>query len=144
MRTYNRQAHAVYYTRYHLVWIPRFRRKVLVPGVAEYARTKVLEVNRYYPDVYFLEVNVQKEHVHVLVSIPPRYRVSQVVNIIKSNTSRALWEKYSSFLKRVYWDEGAVWATGYFVSTVGVSEETIQNYIRNQGEEDAGQAKLEL
>ena len=139
----NKQANAVYYTRYHLIWIPRFRRKVLVPGVAEYVKTKVLEVNKHYPDIYFFEVNVLKDHVHTLVSIPPRYSVSQVVNIIKSNTSRALWEKFS-FLKKVYWDGGAVWATGYFVSTVGVSEETVQNYIRNQGEEDAGQAELEL
>ena len=112
-------------------------------GVAQYARSKIEEVTKHYPDVYFLEINVQPDHVHVLVSIPPRYSVSQIVKVIKSNTSRALWEKFA-FLKKVYWDEGGVWATGYFVSTVGVSEETVQNYIRHQGEEDAGQAKLEF
>lgn len=143
MRNYNRQAHAIYYTPYHIIWIPRFRRKVLVPGVAQYARSKIEEITKHHPDVYFLEINVQPDHIHLLASIPPRYSVSQIVSTIKSNTSRALWERYA-FLKKVYWDEGSVWATGYFVSTVGVSEETVQNYIRHQGEEDAGQAKLEF
>ena len=112
-------------------------------GVAQYARTKIEEITKPYPDISFLEINVQPDHVHLLASIPPSYSVSKVVNIIKSNTSRALWGKFE-FLKKVYWDHGSVWAAGYFVSTVGVSEETVRNYIRNQGEEDAGQAKLDL
>ena len=143
MEKYNRQAHAVYYTRYHLIWIPRFRRKILVEGVAKYVEEKIWGITEYYPDVRFIEVNVQKDHIHALVSIPPKYSISRVVNIIKSNTSHALKGKFA-FLKKVYRDGGSMWATGYFISTVGVSEETIRNYIRYQGQEDDGQAKLEL
>lgn len=143
MVRYNRQAHAVYYTRYHVIWIPRFRRKILVTGVASYVKTKVLEVGKHYPDIYFVEVSVQVDHLHILVSIPPRYSVSWVVNVVKSNTSHALREKFK-FLKKVYWDGGSIWAAGYMVSTVGVSEGAVQNYIRHQGQEDAGQAELEF
>ena len=143
MAKYNRQAHAAYYTRYHIIWIPRFRRKILVAGVAAYVKIKVQEITQYYPDIYFFEINPQSDHVHILLSIPPKYSISKVVNILKSNTSHALWNKFP-FLKKVYWDEGSVWATGYFVSTVGVSEATIRNYIHYQSREEAGQAKLEL
>lgn len=143
MAKYNKQAHAVYYTRYHIIWIPRFRRKILVAGVASYLTIKLQEVTTYYPDLYFLEINAQSDHVHILMSIPPKYSVSKIVNILKSNTSQALWSKFS-FLKNVYWDNGSVWATGYFVSTVGVSEVIIQHYIKYQTREEAGQAKLEL
>ena len=143
MTTYNKQAHATYYTRYHIIWIPRFRRKILVAGVASYLTIKLQETTHYYPDLYFLEINAQPDHLHLLMSIPPKYSISKVVNILKSNTSHALWNKFP-FLKRVYWDDGSVWATGYFVSTVGVSEATIRNYIKYQTREEAGQAKLEL
>lgn len=128
MARYNRGAHAVYYARHHVIWIPRFRRKILTSGVAPYLRTKIPETSKYYPDIYFVEIGVQKDHIHLLISIPPRYSVSRIVNIIKSNTSRVLREKFQ-FLEKVYWDGGSIWATGYMVSTVGVSEAAGQKYI---------------
>jgi len=76
--------------------------------------------------------------------IPPKYPVSKVVEVLKSVTSRRLKEKFPHFLKKVYWDDGGIWARGFFVSTVGVNEVTIRNYVRQQGQQDAGQAKLEL
>ncbi|OGY82052.1 MAG: hypothetical protein A3F54_01760 [Candidatus Kerfeldbacteria bacterium RIFCSPHIGHO2_12_FULL_48_17] len=88
-------------------------------------------------------MNAQTDHIHILLSIPPKYSISHMVNIMKSNTSKALKQKFS-FLKDVYYDDGPIWATGYFVSTVGVSEQTVQNYIRYQTREETGQAQLEL
>ena len=75
--------------------------------------------------------------------IPPKYAVSKVVETIKSNTSRAMKQKYT-FLEKVYWDDKGVWAKGYFVSTVGINEKIIQAYVRMQEEEDIGQAELEF
>jgi putative transposase len=75
--------------------------------------------------------------------IPPKYAVSKVVEVIKSNTIRALKQKFS-FLKKVYWDDKGVWAKGYFVSTVGINEKIIQAYVKMQEEEDTGQAQLEF
>ena len=110
---------------------------------ASYLRIKLHEVRQYYPDWYFTAIGVDRDHVHLHMEIPPRYSVSQVVDVLKSNTSRALRAKFS-FLDKVYWDRGGIWAKGFFVSTVGVNEAIIKRYVQMQGVEDAGQAELEL
>jgi putative transposase len=139
----HRAAHTVYKTQYHIVWVTRFRRKVLVPGVQRYLRVKLEEVRRWYPDWEYVAIGMEVDHVHVHMVIPPRYAVSWVVGTIKQNTSRALSEKFA-FLKEVYWDEDGIWTKGYFVSTVGVNEGIIRRYVEMQGQEDAGQAELEF
>ena len=139
----HKAAHTVYKTQYHIVWVTRFRRKILVEGVAKYLRVKLLEVQKYYPDWHFTEIGVDKDHVHVHMVIPPKYSVSFAVETIKKNTSRAMREKFQ-FLDKVYWDRGGIWSKGYFVSTVGITEEIIRRYVAKQGQEDAGQAKLEF
>jgi len=139
-----KQAHTVYKTQYHIVWVTRFRRKILVTGVEQYLRTKLEEVRGRYPDWKYKEIGIDKDHVHIHIIIPPKYSVSQSVEIIKKNTSKALKEKFPHFLQKVYWDGGGIWSKGYFVSTVRIDEAVIQRYVQQQGEEDAGQAKLEL
>lgn len=140
----HKQAHTVYKTQYHIVWPTRFRRLVLTPGIASYLRIKLEEVRKFYPDWYFVEIGIANDHVHIHMIIPPKYSVSHVVDIIKTNTSKALREKFSHFLKKVYWDNGGIWSKGFFVSTVGINEEIIKHYVQMQGKEDAGQAQLEL
>ena len=75
--------------------------------------------------------------------IPPRYAVSDVVGRMKGITARQLRKKFD-WLKNVYWKENIVWSPGYFVSTVGIDETQIIQYIRWQERQDSGQAKLEL
>ena len=140
----HKQSHTVYKTQYHIVWVTRFRRKILKKGVDSYLRKRLEEVRKFYPDWYFDEIGIDKDHVHIHMVIPPRYSVSKVVNVMKSNTSRALKKKFSHFLKKVYWDGGGIWSKGFFVSTVGIDEEIIRRYVQKQGEEDTGQAQLEL
>ena len=138
----HKAAHAVYRTQYHIVWITRYRRKVLVHGVQRYLWVKLQEVRKWYPDWEFTAIGMEVDHVHLHMVIPPKYAVSRVVDVLKTNTSRALKEKFG-FLKKVYWDEEGIWSTGYFVSTVGVDEHIIRRYVEMQGQEDAGQAQLE-
>ena len=133
----------MYKTQYHIVWVTRFRRKVLVPGVQRYLRVKLEEVRKWYPDWQYVAIGMEVDHVHVHMVIPPRYAVSWVVGTIKQNTSRALSEQFA-FLKQVYWDEDGIWTKGYFVSTVGANEAVIRRYVEMQGQEDAGQAELEF
>ena len=140
----HKQAHTVYKTQYHIVWPTRFRRKILTPGIASYLRIKFEEVRKFYPDIFYIAIGTDKDHVHLHMIIPPKYSVSKIVNIIKTNTSRALQEKFSHFLDKVYWDRGGIWSKGFFVSTVGINEAIIARYVQHQGEEDAGQAQLEL
>ena len=75
--------------------------------------------------------------------IPPKYSVSEVVDMIKANTSGVLEAKFG-FLSKVYWDKRGIWGRGFFVSTVGINEKIIRKYVELQGEEDTGQAELEL
>ncbi len=138
-----KSAHTVYKTQYHIVWITRFRRKILLKGVKDYLRTKLIEIRRYYPDWEYLEIGIDVDHVHLYILIPPKYAVIKAVEAIKSNTSRALKQKFN-FLRKVYWDDKGIWAKGYFVSTVGINEKIIQAYVRMQEEEDTGQAQLEF
>ncbi|GAC1503106.1 MAG: hypothetical protein NVS1B10_08130 [Candidatus Saccharimonadales bacterium] len=121
----------------------KYRRKVINPGVLAYLQLKIKEVNQYYPDIIFKSVNADQDHLHLLLSIPPQRSVGSVVGIIKANTSRGLKSKFD-FLKKVYWGTDSIWSDGYFVSTVGINEEIIRRYIEQQGQEDSGQALLEL
>jgi putative transposase len=128
---------------YHIVWIPRYRYPVLNEGVAEYLQRKLDEVRKHYPEIEYIERNIQPDHVHVVVSFPPKLSIAKVVQIMKANTGGALKERFE-FIREKYYGRGGIWSVGYFVSTVGLDEKTIRSYVRHQGEEDLGQAKLAL
>jgi len=138
-----RQAHCVYRCMYHMVWIPRYRYKVLVKGVDEYLLKKMDEIRKDYPEIEYVQRNIQPDHVHLVLSFPPKYSIGKVVQIIKSNTGKAMWEKFD-FLRKRYYGRGGIWSAGYFVSTVGLDEKLIERYVRYQEKEDLGQAKLAL
>ena len=138
-----RQAHVVYKTQYHVLWVTRYRRKILVKGIAEYFKKAIREVREFYPDWFIEEIGTDVDHVHLHMVIPPKYAVSKVVGTMKSVTSARLREKFPHFLKKIYWDNGGIWARGFFVSTVGINEAVIRKYVRYQGQQDAGQTKFE-
>ena len=140
---FKKQGHCVYYSRYHLVFVTKYRRKVLKRGMGIFLKIKIKEVEKLYPDLAILESNTDDDHVHILMSIPPKISVSKVVNIIKSNTGKSMRKKFP-FLDKVYWEEDGIWSGGYFMSTVGVNESIIRKYIEHQGREDSGQAELEF
>ena len=136
-------AHSVYRTQYHIVWVTRYRRKILTKGVKEYLETKLQEVRKYYPDWEYMAIGIDIDHVHLHMVIPPKYAVSMVVETLKKNTARELNKKFR-FLKKVYWDNGGIWSTGFFVSTVGITEGIVRKYVQMQEKEDAGQTKFEF
>ena len=138
-----KSAHTVYKTQYYIVWITRYRRKILVTGVRSYLKIKLQEIRKYYPDWEYIEIDVKQDHVHLYMVIPPKYAVSKVTETIKKNTSRSLSRKFT-FLEKVYWDQKGIWGKGYFVSTVGITEEVIRKYVQSQAEEETGQAQLEF
>ncbi len=138
-----RSAHAVYKTEYHLVWVTKYRRKILNQGVSEYVKKRLGDMLKKYPEVVYLAKGTEEDHIHLHVVIPPKYSVARIVNVMKSYTSRDIRNKFD-FLGEVYWGTGSVWSKGYFVSTVGVNDRVISRYVRMQGREDAGQAELEV
>src|SRR5512143_377422 len=98
---FRKSAHAIYKTEYHLVWIPRYRRKVFVKGVKEYAEKVFAHFSELDPDFEVVKVNVQEDHVHMVVVIPPKYAVARVVQYVKSQSAKTLKAKFP-FLQTLY------------------------------------------
>ena len=132
------QAHVAYRLIYHVVWITKFRREVLVTGVAEYTDKTIRSITSdSYPDVVIEELNIRQDHIHMLAVIPPKYSISNVIRVIKSESSRKLRKEFE-YLRRY----DSLWSIGYFVGSVGMDEQRIRRYVEYQEEHDKGQAEL--
>jgi putative transposase len=134
-------SHCVYHCEYHLVLTTKYRKKIFNEGIFAYFDIKLAEITEHYPLIQFKQVNHDKDHLHLLISIPPTMSIGKAVAIIKQNTAVKLKQKFP-VLKQIYWGTEAVWSESYFVSTVGINEAIIQRYIQNQGRKDAGQTKF--
>ena len=138
-----KQGHCAYRCEYHLILVTKYRRKVFNEGSYSYFQEIMKGICEKIPEVKILEMNQDSDHIHILASIPPKMRVSDVVRHIKSNSGRLMRKKFE-YIRKTYWGSDGIWSDGYFVSTVGVDETVIQKYIQKQGQEDRGQAQLEL
>jgi putative transposase len=135
--------HGVYRTEYHVVWIPKYRRKILNPGLRGYLSKVFPKILREMPGVEIVEMSMQVDHIHAIMIIPPKYAVSEVIGRIKGRSASMLRKKFA-WLEKVYWKEQVVWSPGYFVSTIGLNEQSIMRYVQWQKSQDSGQAKLEF
>ena len=142
MKTYLSN-HSVYRTEYHVVWIPKYRRRILNPGVKAYLRRVFPKLLQEMPGCLIVEQNIQVDHIHTVMVIPPKYAVSEVIGRLKCQTASRLRKSFD-WLGKVYWKENIVWSPGYFVSTVGVDEAKIIKYVRWQERQDSGQMKFEF
>lgn len=97
----------------------------------------MIKVQKRYPSWYIHSLNTDLDHVHLLIEVPPKYALSMVVQELKERTSKELKERFS-FIRKVYSQKESMWAVGYFVSTVGLNEETIKKYIERQNEDEIG------
>ncbi len=138
-----RSAHIVYKTQYNVVFSRKYRTKIRTKGVSAYLKVVLQEIWKFRSEVELIEVGVDRDHMHLHAVIPPKYAVGEVVRDVKANTVRRLKAKFG-FLERVYRGTESIWSSGFFVSMVGVDEQTIRNYVRWQDDEDLGQAELEL
>lgn len=130
MVEYRRNAHAVYDIKYHVVWITKYRYKVLKGRVAERARDLIRQICEAR-DVVIVRGSVSPDDIHMLLSAPADLAPAKLVQYIKGRSSRRLQDEFPELRKR-YWGQH-LWARGYFCATVGaVDEETIRAYIENQ------------
>jgi len=95
------------------------------------------------PGVRVETIGFDRDHLHMVMVIPPKYSISSVMGLLKSQSASAL-RKAFPWIEKVYWKENIVWSPGYFVSSVGVDEETIKNYVEYQGKKDSGQLRMKL
>ena len=138
MVEYRQSAHAVFDIKYHVIWITKYRYKILRGRIAERARDLIRQTCQSR-EVVVVRGAVSPDHIHMLLSAPPQLSPAKRVQFIKGRSSRKLQEEFSELRKR-YWGQH-LWARGYFCATVGaVDEDTIKHYIENQrwDEDDQG------
>ena len=135
--------HSVYRLQYHVVCVTKYRLQLFNPGLRDHLKKEMHQQAKEMPGVEIQEINVQKEHAHMMMVIPPSYAISEVVGRLKAKTAGVFCKKYKIF-EKAYHGKGIMWSTGFFVSTVGIDEEVIRRYIKYQGTLDSGQMKFDL
>ena len=133
--------HGVYTLSYHVVWVTKYRRKILNPGMVEYLRRILPQLVRSMPGVELEQMGFDEDHANFVIGIPPKYAIADVMGELKNRSASLLREKFD-FLKKVYWNENIVWSPGYFVSSVGINEAIIQHYVEFQGKKVLGQLRM--
>lgn len=130
MSEYWKGAHTRHRIMYHIVWIPKYRKRILNGKIARRIKELIREcadVNRWRID----EINIQVDHVHILVQLRPDVSISRSIQLFKGRSSRIIRKEFPE-LKEFYWGAN-FWAEGFFVETVGrLSENVIREYVKNQ------------
>lgn len=125
--------HAKRRLRYHFIFSTKYRRKCL-----NEIRDVVLESFRYAESISHFKIitmEIDKDHIHILVKFPPKYSIEQIVRRMKQISSNYIYNKVPQYMRHYYWSgKHIIWTHGYFCSTIGeVSEENLKHYIENQG-----------
>ena len=134
-------AHTKWECKYHIVFAPKFRRQVIY-GKIKQDIGQMLRKLCEYKGIEIIEAEACKDHIHMLVSIPPKYSVAQIMGYIKGKSSLMIFEKYAN-LKYKYGNRH-FWCRGYYVSTVGANKKAMQEYIRNQLQEDYSDDQMSI
>ena len=134
MTNYRKGGHTVFDIKFHLVWITKYRYKILKGSIGK-RLIELLKQGCEAKDIVIVKGHVSPDHVHMLVSVPPSLSVSDVAKYLKGRSSHLLQDEFPE-LKKKYWGQH-LWARGYFCATVGtVTEEMIKQYIENHKDED--------
>ncbi len=141
MEGYNTSSHAIYRCEYHFVWVPKYRYHVLVKEIKARLREILMELCEWQ-DIKVIEGAICTDHVHMYLSVPPKHSPSFVMKILKGKSAEYLRKEFPELGKR-YWGMH-IWARGYFVSTVGINSTVIQNYVREQTDEQIREEQLKL
>ena len=134
MSKYRKLSHVVYKCDYHIVWVPKYRHRILKGAIKELVEHDIRSLCQW-KDCIVGELNVQEDHVHLLVSVPPKVSISKLMDTLKGKIAIKLFKSYPKLKKKPYWGNH-FWARGYFVSTVGLDEDTIRKYVKYQEKEE--------
>lgn len=141
MRDYQSLNHTTWDCKYHVVFIPKRRKKAIFGAIRKHLG-KVLHELAVQKGCQIVEGHLQPDHVHMCISIPPKHAVSYVVGYIKGKSALSIARRFMGRAKNFTGEN--FWARGYFVSTVGLDEEMVREYIRHQEEEDEHYDQLKL
>jgi putative transposase len=129
-QTTNRAKHNL---KIHLIFVCKYRKKLLYGELDSLLKVVIRDIEQK-SDFKIIEMEIDKDHIHLMIQYIPRVSISSIVNRLKSITTYHLWKKYKPFLKQHFWKENTFWTDGYFECSVGeASPESIRKYIQNQG-----------
>ena len=139
MSRFHRLSHTIWHCKYHLVWVPKYRYRILKGNVA----TEVEDCIRSYCEqnkCIIMELNIQEDHIHLLVMVPPKISISKLMGLVKGKTAIRIFKRFPKLKNKPYWGNH-FWARGYCVDTVGLDEEVIRKYVKHQEKQEK---KLEI
>jgi putative transposase len=131
---FRKLSHSLYECKYHIVFCPKYRYRIFKEIIGETVRQLVYQLCKQKEQIEVLELNVQPDHVHLVVSIPPKYSVSEFMGYLKGKMALRLFEQYESLGRR--YRGRHLWARGYCVSTIGLDEEKIRKYVQWQEKQE--------
>lgn len=132
-------SHTRYNCKYHIIFIPKYRRKVIYNKLRKDIQKYIVDLCKW-KEVEIIEGYLMPDHVHLLVEIPPRISISNFMGYLKGKSSLMIFEHHANL--KYKFESKTFWATGYYVSTVGLNEATIAKYIREQENEDMMNNKI--
>ena len=141
MNDINSLAHTKWNCKYHIVFAPKYRRQVIY-GKIKADIGQILRKLCEHKGIEIIEANACSDHIHMLVSIPPKYSVSQIMGYLKGKSSLMIFDRHAN-LKYKYGNR-QFWCKGYYVDTVGRNKKAIAEYIRNQLQEDIASDQMTL
>jgi putative transposase len=136
-KEYQKLSHSLWLCKYHIVVCPKYRYKVLEGQAEVFVRNQIYRLCRQKDQISIEEINIQPDHIHLIISIPPKYSVSEIMGYLKGKIAVSLFNQQKELTKQ-YWGRH-VWTRGYCVSTVGMDEEKIKKYVKwQQAKEQLG------
>ena len=131
-KNYQSKNHSKFILTYHIILTCKYRKKLLI-NYGEDIKQIMFDISKKY-DFEIKEMEVDKDHIHMMISSVPKISPLQIVRVLKQQSTIEIWKMYRNELKKQYWIENTLWTDGYFVSTIGeVSSKTLKHYIQNQG-----------
>ena len=130
MSRFKKLSHAIWHCQYHIVWVPKYRYRILQGHVA-YEVERCIRLFSSQNACEIQELNIQIDHVHVIVMIPPKLSVSDFLGIVKGRTAIRIFKQFKQLKQRPYWGNH-FWAPGYCVDSIGLNEEMIRLYVQYQ------------
>jgi len=130
MSRFKKLSHTIWCCQNHIVWVPKYRFRILTGRVAEEV-ARCIRAFAEHQKAEIVELNVQVDHVHLLVMVPPKVAISEFVGTVKGRTAIRVFNQFRELKRKPYWGNH-FWARGYCVDTVGLDAEKIRAYVRYQ------------
>ena len=144
MSRFRKLSHVIWHCQYHLVWVPKYRYRVLEGDVGHEVH-HCMQVFAGHKGCEVIELNVQEDHIHLIIMVPPKVSISELLGTLKGRTAIRVFKKFPHLKNKPYWGNH-FWAPGYCVDTIGLDAQMIKKYVKFQehNERRAEQLKLNL